>query len=471
LILLRGVEQRIEAEATTGSDAIAVRLRRESVTGADLPESVLQQVVRTGERVLLDDASALNPFSADDYIRRHRVRSVLCLPLTKQAKLIGVLYLENNLTTRVFTPTRNAVLKLLASQAALSLENTRLFSDLQERETRIRRFVDSKIIGIVIAEPEGGLLDANDAFLEMVGYDRDDLIAGRVRWREMTPPEWLGASQRAMAQIKATGSCEPYEKEYVRKDGHRVPVLVGAAALEGSQDVCVAFVLDLTERKRAEQAVEDLAGRLIHAQEEERSRIGRELHDHISQMLSLLTIKIDQLRATSAIAPGIGKALDELRRNTSDITDDVHRLSHRLHSSTLDYLGLVPALQKLTVEFSDRHGIPIAFTHAPLPARLPSEAALCLFRVAEESLTNVAKHSKARSARVHIAGASDGIRLTVEDSGEGFDVRSSASEAGLGFVSMRERLRILHGTIHVDSAPARGTRIDAWIPPVGAASA
>src|SRR6202022_2647162 len=98
-------------------------------------------VVRTRESVLLDDASALNPFSADEYIRRNRVRSVLCLPLTKQAKLIGVLYLENNLTPRVFTPTRSAVLKLLASQAALSLENTRLFSDLQEREARIRRFV------------------------------------------------------------------------------------------------------------------------------------------------------------------------------------------------------------------------------------------------------------------------------------------------------------------------------------------
>ena len=121
---------------------------------------------------------------------------------------------------------------------------------------------------------------------------------------------------------------------------------------------------DITERKRAEQALEELAGRLIHAQEEERSRIGRELHDHISQTLGVLTIKIDQLRADGATAPSIGDALEELRQDTSEITDDVHRLSHRLHSSTLDYLGLVPALQKLVSEFSERHGIAITFAHA-----------------------------------------------------------------------------------------------------------
>jgi signal transduction histidine kinase len=220
------------------------------------------------------------------------------------------------------------------------------------------------------------------------------------------------------------------------------------------------------EREQADQALEDLAGRLIHAQEEERSRIGRELHDHISQLLGVLTIKIDQLRARPEMSTALGGALDELRRDTSAITDDVHRLSHRLHSSTLDYLGLVPALQKLVSEFSDRHQIAITFGHASVPPSLPSEVALCLFRVAEESLTNIAKHSQARSATIHVAGALDGIHLQIEDAGTGFDMAAVESRAGLGFVSMQERLRVLHGTIHVDSAPSRGTRIDAWVPPL-----
>jgi GAF domain-containing protein len=145
LILSRGVEQRIEAEAITSGDTIIVRLREAFGAEAAVPESIVHYVVRTQESVILDDASAQNPFSADAYIRQHRARSILCLPLINQAKLIGMFYLENNLTPHVFTPTRIAVLKLLASQAAISLENTRLYRDLEEREAKIRRLVDANI--------------------------------------------------------------------------------------------------------------------------------------------------------------------------------------------------------------------------------------------------------------------------------------------------------------------------------------
>jgi signal transduction histidine kinase len=225
------------------------------------------------------------------------------------------------------------------------------------------------------------------------------------------------------------------------------------------------------EREQAEAALGELAGRLIDAQEDERKRIGRELHDHISQTLSVLTIKIDQLSAHEEIPPGIGVALGELRQDTCDIADDVRRLSHRLHSATLDYLGLVPALEKLVTEFSERHDVAITFTHASIPSSIPPEIAVCLFRVTEESLTNIAKHSHARSATVRASCEPDGIQLTVEDTGMGFDPAMLARRAGLGFVSMQERLRALHGTMQVDSVPSRGTRIVAWVPaPTTAAS-
>ena len=217
--------------------------------------------------------------------------------------------------------------------------------------------------------------------------------------------------------------------------------------------------------------LEELAARLIHAQEEERSRIGRELHDHISQMLGVLTIRIDQLRADDETPAAIGATLEELRRSSSEITDEIHSLSHRLHSSALDYLGLVPALQKLVKEFSGRHGITVDFVHHAVPAPLPSEVALCLFRVAEESLTNVVKHSRAKSARVQLTGGADGLRLTIEDAGAGFDVKTLERKAGLGFVSMRERLRVLRGTVHVESEPSRGTKIDVSVPAASLATA
>jgi GAF domain-containing protein len=141
LILPRGDKYQIEAEATTRSDNVNVVLKQARVTAADLPKSVFHYVLRTKESVLLHDASSQNSFSADGYIREHRSRSVLCLPLLKQTRLLGLLYLENNLTPHAFTPARMAVLKLLASEAAISLENTRLYSDLQEREARVRRLV------------------------------------------------------------------------------------------------------------------------------------------------------------------------------------------------------------------------------------------------------------------------------------------------------------------------------------------
>ena len=156
------------------------------------------------------------------------------------------------------------MLKLLASEAAISLENTRLYSELTEREARIRRLVDANIIGIVIWNLEGRILEANEAFLRMVGYGREDLVSGRVSWREVTPDKWRAADEQALAELAATGICEPFEKEYFRKDGSRVPVLVGAALLEGRRDEGVAFVLDLTERKRAEETLHKTQAELAH---------------------------------------------------------------------------------------------------------------------------------------------------------------------------------------------------------------
>jgi len=256
LILPKGSELHVGAEAATGGGTIVVRVQDAYMSPELLPESIVHYVVRTGEAVILDDASVQNPFSADTYFLQHQARSILCLPLVNQAKLIGVLYLENNVASRVFIPTRVVVLKVLASQAAISLENARLYAGLKAREAKIRRLIEANVIRICIWNFDGRIVEANEAFLNMLGYDREDIASARLRWTEMSPPEWRDVDAKAIAELTATGTLQIFEKELFRKDGSRVPILGGGALFEAGGTEGVSFVLDLSEQKSAEAELE-----------------------------------------------------------------------------------------------------------------------------------------------------------------------------------------------------------------------
>jgi len=266
LVLSRGGELWIEAQADTVGDTVAIALQELPVSGADVPESILRYCARTQDIVILDDASAGGAFINDAYIRRVRARAVLCLPLVKQGGLVALLYLENHLAAGAFTPARIAVLKLLASQAAMALENARLYRDLASREAKIRRLVDANIVGIFIGDIRGRIFEANDAFLRIVGYDRDDLRAGLLDWMALTPPEWLERDRRERVPLLgSTRTLPPYEKEFLRKDGGRVPVLMGSAMQDDGGTEGIAFVLDLSELKRAEAETRQMQLELVHA--------------------------------------------------------------------------------------------------------------------------------------------------------------------------------------------------------------
>ncbi|MGA9240584.1 MAG: ATP-binding protein, partial [Silvibacterium sp.] len=266
LILPQGDELHIQAEATTSGKDVTVHLRSAADSTAALPESVVRYVMRTREYVILDDATAQNPFSADPHVVQHHARSIICLPLVNQGKLNGIIYLENNLSTHVFTSDRITVLKVLASQAAISLENMRLYRDLEIREKKIRRLIDANILGITMWNVEGAIVASNEAFLRMVQYDREDVASGRVRWRDMIPAEWRKRSERALAKVMQTGTVQPFESELFRKDGTRVPVLVAGALFEEGGNEGVAFALDLSEQKRAEEALRHSKNYLAEAQ-------------------------------------------------------------------------------------------------------------------------------------------------------------------------------------------------------------
>ena len=263
LILPRGEDYRIEAEATTSSDHVNVVLRQASVTAADLPSSVLQYVLRTKESVLLQDASGQNSFATDEYIRGHHPRSVLCLPLLKQTRLLGVLYLENRLTPHAFTPARMAVLKLLASGAAMSMENTRLYSDLQEREARFA-LVDSNIVGCFIWN-----LDGRDSRARTTRFSACCSMGVKTSsrvlcaWQDLTPLEWREQDERATADLKATGTCATVrEGVHPERTALASPVLIGGALFERRGNDGVAFALDLSKQKQAEAEISALKDQL-----------------------------------------------------------------------------------------------------------------------------------------------------------------------------------------------------------------
>jgi PAS domain S-box-containing protein len=387
--------------------------------------------------MIVDDAAAEPAFAADPYIRQRHARSILCLPLVNQSKLIGVLYLENNLAARVFTPTRISVLRLVASQAAIALENTRLYHDLAEREAKIRRLVDANIIGVFFWDLEGPILEANDAFLRIIGYDREDVDAGRLRWTELTPPEWRDSHDRKWTpELKMTGSVQPYVKEYFRKDGARVPVLVGSTSFDEARNRGVAFVLDLTERKRAEEALRLVQTELAHA-----NRVAT---------MGQLTASIAH-EVTQPIAATVGNAEAALRwlgRRPPDL-DEVRQAVTRIVKEGLraaEVLGRIRALVNKAPPSKDRLNLNEAIrevieltrgetakndvsVRTDLAKGLPliygdrvqlQQVLLNLIVNAIEAMTGVSK--EARELTISSAPVETGyVLVSVQDSGPGLD--------------------------------------------------
>lgn len=209
----------------------------------------------------------------------------------------------------------------------------------------------------------------------------------------------------------------------------------------------------------------NLSARLFHAQEEERSRIAGEINDDSNQRLALMNLDIEQLAREPAESPeAFDQGIHGLLGCIKELSSDVHRLSHQLHPTTLVHLGLVKAVKSLCRELSALHGLQIDIADQEVPKAVPNDVALCLYRIVQEALRNVIKHSGARKARVELTRTREGLVLRVRDWGVGFDVAAVKGERGLGLISMGERLRLVGGQIAVESSEARGTQIEVLVP-------
>jgi PAS domain S-box-containing protein len=234
---------------------------------------------------------------------------------------------------------------------------------------------------------------------------------------------------------------------------------------EGRMLRVIGMVADVSDLKRAEEALLGINRKLIEAQEQERSRIGRELHDDINQKVALLAVNLQTLKQDlPAFKKKTGRQIVEICERVADLGSDIQALSHRLHSSKLEYLGLEAAAASFCREFSMAQNAETTFRSENIPKEIPAEAALCLFRVLQEALQNAAKHSGVKQFEVSLKGNLNEIQLTVRDLGVGFDAERVTNEHGLGLTSMRERLKLVGGQLSIASKPVRGTTIQALVP-------
>jgi signal transduction histidine kinase len=246
---------------------------------------------------------------------------------------------------------------------------------------------------------------------------------------------------------------------------HRRTLLAGSLIIVGLGLLTIYLLFERKQLKRARKAQEQLSGKLIHAQEQERSRLAAEIHDDFSQRLAVLSLGLET--AAEGIPESlreINQLMQELMESASELGADLHTLSHRLHSSTLERLGLAAGVAAFCKEFTAQQGIQVAFSHDDLPRSVTPDVAVCLFRIVQEGLRNLQKHSGAANAQVRLRRVVSAIHLSISDDGHGFDMKEVGDGQGLGLWSMQERVRLVDGRFEINSETHKGTRIDVWVP-------
>ena len=350
--------------------------------------------------------------------------------------------------------------------AALVEEHQRDELELRESEKRFRLMADSSPSLIWMSGTDKLCTFFNQGWLNFTGRTLKQELGDA--WLSGVHPD--DRDHCAQLYSAAFDTRVDFELEYRlrRFDGEfRWIVDFGVPRFE-SDGTFLGYIgscIDITDRKTSEESLHNLTGRLISAQEEERARIARELHDDFSQRLALIGIGLGQLsKNLSPIEVEQRASVLEMLSRTKEICSDIHNLSHQLHSSKLEHVGLLPALHSLCKDFSHKYNVEVHFTEGESPLEVPKDVALCLFRVAQEALGNVVKHSGSREAHVAINTNAWGMSLRISDNGHGFDTALKNPASGIGLIGMTERLRLVGGRLLVKSIRNWGTEILAEVP-------
>jgi len=424
--------------------------------------STCGRALRDNERVLVTDIDSCEYMAGtqdhEEY-RRSSIRAVQSTPLrSRSGRSLGMLSTHWRTPQ---TPTENdfRVFDVLAQQAADLIERVR------ESEERFRLIANLAPVSIWITDVDKQCTYVNQSWLDLTGRPFDAALGEG--WADTIHPDDVERSWSTYAQ--AFDRREPFRMEYRirRHDGeYRWVSDTGVPRYneDGSFAGYIGSAVDVTERKLADEALSTVTQRLIEAQEDERARLARELHDDVNQQLVLLNMRLDGLaRAVPASVTDGRQGLEEAREDVLKLVQDVHALSHRLHPPRLEYLGIAAAAAALCREISSQQSVEVSFAAESVPENVSKRIVLCLYRVLQEALQNAIKHSGTRKVVVSLLGGADHIELTVDDFGVGFDLETS-QRRGLGLTNMNERLKAVDGHLAIHSQPQRGTSIRARVP-------
>ena len=428
--------------------------------------------------VLISRVEELPPEAAVDRTARKEMglRSALSLPIETGAEIRHLIVLQTVREERDWPDALVQRLRVLGELLAGALERSGLVAGLREADARLTS--GAELAGLAFYEVDfgKGVAYGDDRLRDLIGISPERRQGLQVldHWLEhlhpVDRPRVLG-----MRTPLHDGRLERFSLEYRflhPERGERwLHHLAGVARRDATGRAVVTYgvLRDITDQKRADDERSELSRRLIRAHEDERAALARELHDDVTQRLAVLAIDVG--RAELVAADGTqAERLRAVREGLAGLSEDVHALAYQLHPAVLEELGLVEALRTACERFGRRGGeVALSVDVDPVPAGLGKDAALCLFRVAQEALTNVARHAEARAASLALRQRDGGLLLVVRDDGVGFDPAGPEARRRLGLANMRERVRLVDGTFEIESAPGRGTAIVAWVPVPGGA--
>jgi len=441
----------------------------------------LRQVIETGEPIIGASIKASTPaYPGSPHVFQHNFFPVISddgvvegvnavvEDITERKKAEAALHDANEAIAKA---NKDLDLKVRQQTRKFRDANRQLKAEIAEREHLHKRFealLEAAPDATISVDRAGKIIQVNKQVEAVLGYKRDELIGQSVetiipdRFKAEHNDHLRNYSKNPMprsmgSEMDLTALC---------KDGHELPVEISLSPVfDFENEVVIASIRDMTERRRDMQALRYLSARLIDAQEEERSRIARDLHDDFSQELALMAIGLGRLDEELPKSDAkLYQTVQDLLARNQKIANGLHDLSHSLHPSSIKHLGLEKAVESYCATFSDQHDLRIEFTHNTVPGTIPGDIALCLYRIIQEAIQNVLKYSGADEARIDITGNKTSLRLRISDFGIGFDPEQVRGKGGLGLVSMQERLRLVGGRLSIESEEAKGTRLDIQVP-------